>query len=311
MTEHHDLDEQLNAFLREGPTDLPDMSFDAVRDRTELIRQRVVIGPWRLPEMNKFVTIGLGAAAVVVVLFVGAQLFGSPTGGLGGPGGGSTPTPEPTGTIPEPSGAEPTRSAGAFGPESQLLVWDSAFEDAPSIWMTVAAPGWSQSLEFGLLSKGDEVDNVPEAWLISGSFPPRSGVYVYGDPCRWESTTPETPATTVDEIVAALGAQPDRDASEPMDVTVGAYAGKMISLRVPDGTDVAACDGEKYASYAVPDLGEGPWEWHQGPGQIDDFWFIDVEGSVVEFRVAYRPDTPPELVAEMRTMIESATFEFP
>ena len=67
MTAHDDLDRQLNDFLRDGPTELPYESFDAVRDRTEQTRQRVVIGPWRLPEMNKFVTIGLGAAAVVVV----------------------------------------------------------------------------------------------------------------------------------------------------------------------------------------------------------------------------------------------------
>ena len=47
MTEQHDLDRQLNAFLLNGPTSLPDSSFDAVRDRTEQTRQRVVLGPWR------------------------------------------------------------------------------------------------------------------------------------------------------------------------------------------------------------------------------------------------------------------------
>ena len=67
MTAHDDLDRQLNDLLRDGPTELPYQSFDAVRDRTEQTGQRVVIGPWRLPEMNKIVTIGLGAAAVVVL----------------------------------------------------------------------------------------------------------------------------------------------------------------------------------------------------------------------------------------------------
>ena len=108
MTAHHDLDRQLSDFLREGPDELPYQSFDAVRDRTEQTRQRVVIGPWRLPEMNKIVTIGLAAAAAVVVLvFVGAQLFGSPTGGTGAPGGEPTATPEPT-ASPEPSSSPPT-----------------------------------------------------------------------------------------------------------------------------------------------------------------------------------------------------------
>jgi hypothetical protein len=77
MTAHHDLDRELTAFLREGPEELPDESFDAVRDRTEQTRQRVVIGLWRMPNMNKFVIAGLGAVAVVAVLLVGMRLFGS------------------------------------------------------------------------------------------------------------------------------------------------------------------------------------------------------------------------------------------
>ena len=60
MTAHDDLDRQLNDLLRDGPTELPYQSFDAVRDRTEQTRQRVVIGLWRIPEMNKFLAIGLG-----------------------------------------------------------------------------------------------------------------------------------------------------------------------------------------------------------------------------------------------------------
>ena len=73
MTAHDDLDRQLTDFLRDGPDELPYQSFDAVRDRTDQTRQRVVLGPWRVPEMNKFLVIGLGAAAVVVAVFVGAQ----------------------------------------------------------------------------------------------------------------------------------------------------------------------------------------------------------------------------------------------
>ena len=78
MTAPHDLDRQLDAFLQDGPTELPDPSFDAVRDRIETTRQRVVIGPWRMPDMNKFVPFGLGTAAVVVALVVGIQFLRPP-----------------------------------------------------------------------------------------------------------------------------------------------------------------------------------------------------------------------------------------
>jgi hypothetical protein len=106
MTAHNDLDRQLSDFLRDGPEELPYQSFDAVRDRTEQTRQRVVIGPWRLPEMNKMVTFGLGAAAVVVLVILGAQFFGSAPGGVGAPGGEPTATADPTAT-PEPSPSPP------------------------------------------------------------------------------------------------------------------------------------------------------------------------------------------------------------
>ena len=112
MTAHNDLDRQLNDFLRDGPTELPYESFDAVRDRTEQTGQRVVIGPWRLPEMNKIVTISLGAAAVVVALFVGAQLFGSPSGGVGG-----APSQTPEASVAEPTASpEPSPSPPASAP---------------------------------------------------------------------------------------------------------------------------------------------------------------------------------------------------
>jgi hypothetical protein len=85
MTAHHDLDQQLTAFLRDGPAELPGASFDAVRDRTEQTRQRVVIGPWRVATVSKLVPIGLGAAAVIAVLFIGSRFIGSPSSNVGGP----------------------------------------------------------------------------------------------------------------------------------------------------------------------------------------------------------------------------------
>ena len=252
--------------------------------------------------MNKFVVFGLGAAAVVAVLLIGLNLFRS-----------SNPPP---GGAPSDSEApsEPAPSAAAFVPEGPVVVWESTHKDAPSITMTISASGWSYGTALPdspatWLEKGAERDNVPEATVYPDSLPPGTGFYVYGDPCQSASTRPETPATTVDEIVAALAAQASRDASEPVDVTVGGYAGKMITLHVPDDADFADCDGGEFASYTIE--GEERWQWQQGRGQIDDFWFVDVEGSIVELRASYRPDTPVELYEEMRTLVESATYEFP
>ena len=55
MNAHRDPDRLVHAFLMEGETELADQVFDAVRDRIEHKPQRVVIGPWRMPIMNKIV----------------------------------------------------------------------------------------------------------------------------------------------------------------------------------------------------------------------------------------------------------------
>lgn len=313
MTTSRDPERLIHAFLLEGEEILHDRVYDAVRAEIEHKSQRAVIGPWRMPAMNKIVGFGLAAAAVVAVVLIGAQLLGSPSGNLGEPG--EDPTVEPTPTaepsVAEPSLAEPTGSAEAFLPEGPLLVWNSPDEAAPSVTMTISAPGWTggAAVEGQWLEKGEERDNMPEAVILPGSVPPGTGFSVPGDPCQWRSTRPETPVTTVEEIVDALAAQASRDASEPVDITVGGYAGKMITLHVPDDADFADCDGGDFVSYTDED-GER-WQWHQGPGQIDDFWFVDVDGAIVEIRVLYRPDTPVELIEEMRTMVESATFAAP
>ena len=112
MTASRDPDRLIHDFLFEGEEQLQDQVYDAVRAEIEQKRQRAGFGLWRTPTMNKFVAIGLGAAAVVVALFVGSSSSVRPTP-LGGPGADSTPTAtaEPT---REPT---PTPSAEAGLPE--------------------------------------------------------------------------------------------------------------------------------------------------------------------------------------------------
>jgi len=111
MTAPHDLDRQLQAFLQDGPTELPDPSFDAVRDRTETTRQRVFIGPWRFPTVSKLVPIGLGAVAVIAVLFLGSRFIGSPKSDVGGPTNqppaSAAPSEAPASAAPSPISPPP------------------------------------------------------------------------------------------------------------------------------------------------------------------------------------------------------------
>ena len=107
---------------------------------------------------------------------------------------------------------------------------------------------------------------------------------------------------------SALAAQPDRDASGPVDVTIGWHAAKRVTLHVPDDLVDTDCSSSDYASYTLDGYG-APWRDHQARGEIDTFWIVGVDGAIVIIEGIYRPDTTAERIEEMRAIAESATFE--
>ena len=313
MTAPHDLDRQLEAFLVDGPTELPDPSFEAVRHRMDSTRQRVVPGPWRVPDMNRFVPLVAGVAAVALAVTVGSRLLPLSTGPT--VGAGSTPSmsaapPSPTASPTAP--ASPTASASTL-PVGPYLVVNQQTPDAPvDITLQIPAAGWEALPEFGGLWK-DFTSDPPQAALLAWSWPEGTGFYVYGDPCKSTTTMPATPVTTVDDFAAALAAQASRDASDPVDVTVDGHAGKLVTLHVPDGPPIgeeafADCEQLTFNTYGTDPSGSAA-RGHQGPGQIDELWILDVDGDIVVLDAMYRPDTPAALLDELRSIAESATFE--
>jgi hypothetical protein len=146
------------------------------------------------------------------------------------------------------------------------------------------------------------------------------GFHVYGDPCLWSTTIPATAANTPDEIAEAFSTQPASEPTAPVDVTVGGYAGKALTLTVPMSyhqqpdvsreVEFADCDQGIFGYYGI-EGGLEPERNAQGPGQIDELWILDVNGSVVILDGFYSPATPADLVDELRVMAESATFETP
>ncbi len=312
MSTDRDTTRIVRSWLMTDEHESADRVLGAVLDRLDTTPQRRATW-WpvrRFPLMNKIVGFGLAAAAVLAILLIGSQLVASPAN-VGGPGTDATASPQPASVTPsvEPSVAEPTSTPETGLPQGPFeLVWDGLVENAPRITLTIPASGWTTSTG-GVVEKGSEADNMPEAAIIAFSEPPGSGFYVYGDPCRWESTRPESPATTVDEIVTALAAQASRDASEPVDVAVGGYAGKVITLHVPDDINIGDCEGPEFATFGTET--EDLARYHQGPGQIDELWIIDVDGAIVIIDAMYRADTSAELLDELRSLAESATFETP
>jgi hypothetical protein len=185
MTANRDPERLIRAFLDEGEERLNLPIYDAVRAGIEQKRQRAFIGPWRTPIMSKFLAIGLGAAAVVVIgVFLGAQLLGSPNGGTGT---GASPTPsatvEPT-PVPTPTAA--TLASGSF--TADLGDFGRAFEinatgtvDDVSGTLEVSNPGGTEgaysvdlqcarSVADGPLVIGGEVSESTYDFVSAGAY---------------------------------------------------------------------------------------------------------------------------------------------
>jgi len=306
MTARHDLDRMLDAFLMDGPVELPDPSFDTVRDRMETTRQRVVIGPWRVPEMNKLVPIGAGVAAIVVAVVVGVRLLGpAPTGPGAVTTAPPTATPSPSVATPSPTPSVASPSAVAGLPSGSFQLWT----DQIPVSVTIQDPGWEGDAGSGILQKGPQGADPPGgAGMII--FPDSDRWYVPADPCRWSTTWPDAGSATVDELVAALAAQASRNPSAPGDIAIDGHAGKSITLHVPDDATFGGCDAGKFCTLGDPVRSptDSCYRYHQGPGQIDEMWIVDVNGTPVVVDWTYYAGTSPETVAELRAIVESMTF---
>jgi hypothetical protein len=219
--------------------------------------------------------------------------------------GGASSTPVPT-AAPTHT-AEPLATASL--PPLNVHVAPDAHDGAIGITVTVPSALWRYDSVARGFATGGERNGVPDAIIFLWTFPAGTEFWVYGDPCHWQSTRPATPATTASEVVAGLAAQASRHASTPIDVTVGGHTGKSVTLSVPDDAVFAECDAGDFTSYGV--TGDEPTRYAQGPGQIDEFWVVDVEGAIAVLDATYRPDTPAVLIEQMRSIAQSLVFQKP
>lgn len=255
MTSPNDLDRQLDAFLLDGPTALPDPSFDAVRDRTEATRQRAYVGPWRLPIMNRLVPLAAGVAVVAVAVVVGFQLLSPPAPGGVAAAPSSQPSPTP---VPSPSAS----TAAVPPPLTQTFTskMNGFSMSYPEGWTTRAAtepwtdrPGVAQFVDPGIDVLSDPA--------------PDSNLFLYGSSRPIDPTTPE--AWVADPDSDFEGCTPD----EP--ITVDGANG-LLSVECGIVAITTAGRGYRIAVY-TPTAGEGA-ALEVAP--YDRAWFEEVLATV-------------------------------
>jgi hypothetical protein len=200
----------IHAFVLEGEEQLHDQVYDAIRAEIEQKRQRAVIGPWRFPLMNKLAQIGLGAAAVVGVLFLGYRLLGPPSD----PGGDPSLAPSPS-VVPSAS-ASPSPSPAASVPPALTETFTSeryGFSMSyPTGWVArPATEPWTTGIVDFASATGDVIYDPVRAegqlWIAIASQPLGNA-----DPQAWLTGTlafddgcPTSEPITIDAVTSAIG----------------------------------------------------------------------------------------------------------
>jgi len=296
MTTSRDLEHVLQRYLEDGPTELPDRSFDEVRASIDHIQQRVVIGPWRFPSMPvvaRFAAIGV---AVLVLSLAVINL---------GPG------QHEVGIVPPPPSTEPSTgpSPTTVALPGQL---DSSYSPKPiasGIYfvedprntnvqrMTLTIPdGWSTSQGFLVKHQGEPGYVMLVPWVIS---------HVYPDPCHRNDADVLSVGTTVDELLAVVAAQTGRTATAPADVNVSGFPGKTITLTQSSNIDVTTCTGGvlRYWPGAGPDFTSGLC--CDPAGNIDDVYAVDANGHILVIVARHYPQSTGADVQELSDVFTS------
>lgn len=279
----------VQSWLQDGVTALPDRVLDEVLDAIPGTPQRRAVH-WplrRFPDLNTTAKLSLAAAAVVAVALLGIGYFaGSNTGGLGpvGPPASGSAPPSPTATPVPLIPISRDLEAGTYRANASIPV---------EVLVTVP-DGWSGGGDWLLL--GPRGIEPPDGMNIR--FGSVSTMYV--DPLDASKGSLDPPVgPTVDDLVDAISRHPDWPTSAPADVIVDGYAGKVIRLTLP--TDIE-----------LPDQGFLFWNdegaggrWAFEPGQIIDFYIIDVDGERLVLELFSYPDTPAADLDDRQRVIDT------
>ena len=232
MSTERDVNRVVTSWLEDGVTVLPDRVLDAVIAQLPATPQRRA--GWlarRFPIMNSTVfRVGVAAAAVIVIAFVGYQLL--PGRSVGGPQ--APPTPQPTAT--------PTVAATPVGlpegeiPPGRYHLFESSvrysFALSSELWQS-SQPGFSGFIETRAAFPGPGF-----AWIT----PIIRLDAVSIDPCAGTKTA----VTSVDDAVTALSQIAGTSAAAPRDLTLDGVPGKLVVLTI-DGD--FACDETSFWLY--------------------------------------------------------------
>jgi hypothetical protein len=269
-------------WLRTDENESADRVLDAVLDRLDTTPQRRATWwtVWGNPLMNSTTMgFGVGAAALVALVFLGLQLLQGPN--IGGPIATDETSPSPTATATE---AAWVPGAALEVGRNNLVLGD--------VRLSIDVPGGWRKTEFEGMIHYSPPSNGHWPWI--GFLWPFDSVA--DDPCA-ASATPVGPS--VDDFANGLTTIPGTDATEPSDTTIGGIPARFVELTIHD--DIG-CSPNTFFLYG-PD---SAW-----PNSVDStirVWVFELDGT----RYVIHSDQvggDPEVGDMIVNVVESIEFE--
>lgn len=258
--------------------------------------------------MNKIVGLGLGAAAVVLAAVVGLQLLGSPGGGTGG-----QTSPSPSAELSQlPSAAATPRAAGDedLPPGTYFARPLAAASDSLTVTFTVPE-GWTFLAGNTLVPTDDPGTGAPGGIAIQFD----DVTALHGDPCSWlDAAADISVGSAADDLVDALVAHTEYEASDPVEITIGGYRGKRVDVVYPtepfvgDTANAPECDEGRYRLWSTVAHGRDGI-YAQGPANRWQANVLNIEGRRLVVIVQDFPGTSAADRAELDAIVDSIGIE--
>jgi hypothetical protein len=276
----------VRSWLDEGVNRLPDRVLDAVLDQIPATHQRR--GRWWpvrwFPTTSAAVTFALAAAALAIVVVLGLSSLVAPN--VGAPGVDEpTPSPLPTASALSLEYGLPL-DPGRYALADPFPV-ELSF-DVDSQWEACSIGPFEQGICYrvGTASSGPGPAGI--AFLIVDN--------VVAHPCDEVLRDPPV-GPTVDDLVAAITSLPTREATEPVDASVGGFPAKRFTITHPAGV---SCGN----TWATTTRTNGT-----GATEINDVYVVDAAGTRIFITTAFYPDTDESMLSAAAAVIASIVIE--
>lgn len=295
MNDRSDIGPLLGAWFQEGPSVMPDHVIDVVASGIARQPQRRArrLPQWRL-SMNFTAKLVAAAAAVVLLVFAGWNVFTGPRSGTGGPGPTATATPDSTPSpTPVPSDPRWPAANGPLGPGSYVTRYAGV-----EIGLTIpaAATGWDAGGP-NFLGVPPFVD-PPDGVLLAFN----TITVVMRDSCSDFTGVPV--GEQVDDLAAVWARLPHAAIDGPTDVKIDSFDAVHVGLTIAD--DLTECVAESVGLYYI---GGTTTARVAGAGQSVDLWIVDVDGTRLVIEASSFPGASDRDVRILQEVVDSVQLD--